>query len=179
MIDTIRVLVSWACNRHCSYCCNEKPEIRRQFRLVRLQDIDFSPYQTVCISGGEPLLNLERVKDICDRLDYGQFAVLYTNGDMLTRTTGRLLRSWGIAALNIGLHGPADFQKIPTVCFDMGGLGFSLRFHAQDIYEDTLRAKYGCCTAVDDNFFRFWKMDDCDRPNEDRVILVPGRYDDD
>lgn len=166
MKDTIRVLVSWECNMRCSYCCNKLPEVRSQIKPAHLEGIDFARYQTVCITGGEPLLYPTRVRDVCQRVPIGKLIVLYTNGIRLTGPTCQALASWGVSAINVGLHLPATFDwLIDRVRTATAGLGLNVRFHVQDVHRD-LAARFP--TAE----FRFWKMDDCGRENEDRVVLT-------
>ena len=168
-VDTIRILVDWRCNLSCAYCCNEQPRIREQIKPVSLDEIDFSRYKMVCISGGEPLLFLERLHDVCVRVPPGKLIVLYTNGIHLGRLEAKRVRWEGVSAINVGLHIPETFDwLIQRVTWATEGLGMSVRFHAQDIHAD-LAGKYP------DVQFRFWAMDDCDRSNEERVVLIaPG-----
>ena len=63
-LDTLRILVSLKCNLHCSYCCNEQWSIAKKFEGCTLNEIDFAPYKNVCISGGEPLLFVNRVFEV-------------------------------------------------------------------------------------------------------------------
>lgn len=166
VIDTIRILVDWKCNLACSYCCNEQAPIRAGIKPTKLDDIDFSYYQNVCISGGEPLLFLSRVEAICQRAA-GKTIILYTNGTLLTPETAAFLQHWGVQYVNIGLHNPKSFTKLIQLAeFSFAGTNIKVRFHAQDKYADWLLPSY---PLLD---FRFWEMDDCDRGNEERVVLV-------
>jgi len=107
MIDTCRILITLDCNFRCSYCCNELPEIQEQFIKVNsLEDIPWNAYQKVCISGGEPMLRV-------DRLDYVLYytrahrlpVYLYTNGLFLYGFLIDRLIAEGVTAVNIGWHG--------------------------------------------------------------------------
>lgn len=163
--DTIRVLVSWKCNLHCSYCCNDTlPGIRRAIRPATIDSLDFTQYKVVCISGGEPLLFLDRVKDVCER-SKGKFIVLYTNGTKMTPEIAGNLAEWGVNAVNCGLHIPQTFHTIiRKVHNSFQGLQVSLRFHLEDAYTEIAQQHPGLN-------FRFWHRDDCERDNEDRVVL--------
>jgi len=104
--DTLRVLVSWRCNFRCAYCCNDTlPDVRAGIRPVNLETLDFSQYSVVCVSGGEPLLFMDRVKAVCNKAR-GKFIVLYTNGTKMTPGVAACLSEWGVNAVNVGLHYP-------------------------------------------------------------------------
>ena len=167
MIDTLRVLVSWACNLKCSYCCNEQERYRKDIQPTTMDAIDWNAYKVFCISGGEPLLNWPKVKAVCDRIPKGTLTILYTNGILMGETIAKKIVDCGISAVNVGLHEPNSFRRlIKHVTQATAGLPLSVRFHAQDIHKDWLT------TEFPDVSFRFWKMDDCDRANEHRVVLT-------
>ena len=165
MKDTLRVLVSWKCNLKCAYCCNDTlPEIRAAIRPVALGDLDFSPYKIVCISGGEPLLFLDRVKKACEMAG-GRFIVLYTNGLIMTPQIAGDLAKWGVNAINVGLHHPGTFDPLIRKAWNsVMGLPLSVRFHVEDTHVNLAIRHPGLS-------FRFWHRDDCERDNEDRVVL--------
>ena len=166
MIDTARILVGWACNLKCTYCCNEQERFRKDILPTTLDKINWSQYNVFCVSGGEPLLAIGRIKEVCDRIPKGKLVILYTNGILLTSALAVLCESIGIAGMNIGLHYPATYDRlIKSVTEATKNTTMKIRFHAQDIYEKELTTKYPNVS------FRFWKMDDCDRVNEDRFVL--------
>lgn len=166
--DTARILVDWKCNLKCSYCCNEQERFRKDILPVKLEEIDFSKYKFVCISGGEPLLFMERIKAIADKArEHGAFIILYSNGIYWTPEKAQQLEEWGIDAANIGLHYPHTFDLImKRVKLATGGLNISVRFHLWEKYKDDMLSKYPNAP------FRFWTMNDCDRGNEDRFVLT-------
>lgn len=166
MIDTLRVLVSWKCNLTCSYCCNEQPRFRDPIRPTKLSEIDFSRYQNVCISGGEPLLFPDRIRAVCS-LAQDSTIILYTNGVFLNAGMAGMLEQWGVDFVNVGLHEPKSFAKlIESVSQAVLFTKLAVRFHIQDIYETQITRLFP------DVPVRFWKMDDCDRANEERVVLT-------
>lgn len=163
--DTARLLISWKCNLNCEYCCNKLPDVRWGIHPARLDEISWRRYKTFCISGGEPLLFPGRIADVCARIPEGAFVVLYTNGTPLTRRMAQMLRRLKIDAINVGLHHPASFGAlIHSITNATADLGMSVRFHLQDIY-NSVPAQY---PGVE---FRLWKMNECDRANEDRFLL--------
>jgi len=73
----------------------------------------------------------------------------------------------GISAINVGLHNPESFGwLIRDVTKATKNLPLSVRFHAQDIFQYDLTKNHPSTS------FRFWKMNDCDRSNEHRVVLA-------
>ena len=167
MIDTLRILVSWKCNLHCSYCSNEQERFRKDIHPTTLDAIKWDRYKVFCVSGGEPLLNFGLVKQVCERIPQGVPIILYTNGILLGREVANKCVSLGITAVNVGLHYPESFKRIiSNVTLATKDTSLSVRFHAQDVYQFDLTQNHP--TTV----FRFWRLDDCDRDNEHRVVLI-------
>ena len=168
MKDTLRILVDWKCNLKCAYCCNEQEHSRLQFTSTNLYTIDFSKYSTICISGGEPLMFLRRVAEICRRVRDNQMVVLYSNGILMSKVIAHMLPQMGIRAVNIGLHFPNSFNRIITnVLKCTEGTNLSVRFHVWENYKNmNLEAKFP------EAKFKYWTMDECDRDNEERVIMT-------
>jgi len=166
--DTLRVLIGYECNLGCGYCCNEQPRFRNGIRPTRLADLDLSPYKVVCVSGGEPLLHLHRVRQVARlRANRSQLFVLYTNGTLLTRGVAQSLAAMRVDAINVGLHQPSQFgyiiSNVEVACKD---LPIKLRYHAQE------RLEGQCLKMWPHLSWRFWRMNDCNRANERRVVLT-------
>lgn len=167
MIDTIRIVVDWRCNLSCDYCCNEKERFRRQFKTVSIREIDWSRYRTVCISGGEPLLFPQKIEALCRAVPPGKFVVVYTNAFHLSPALAECLDLWGVRALTVGLHIPETFGSIITRTSEaLAGRNITARFNVHEAYRERIGAFYPGIS------FRFWAMDDCDRGNEERVVLA-------
>jgi organic radical activating enzyme len=77
MKKTARVIITFACNRKCSYCCNNYTSIINN--ATHIQDLNaLKDYPEICITGGEPMLNPQRTKDIISKLrDQNPQAVIY------------------------------------------------------------------------------------------------------
>lgn len=169
--DTLRILVDWKCNLKCPYCCNDQQRFREQIVPIpwsRLNLLLFSTsYKTVCVSGGEPLLFMDRTLAVIRRALSRQTVVLYTNGMYLNAQAAATMASAGLDAINVGLHYPKMFDHIiRLVRSSTAGLPLNVRFQVCDDYRDMrLEESY---PGVE---FRYWKMDDCDRGNEDRIII--------
>lgn len=166
-IDTLRILVNWKCNLKCSYCCNEQERFRKDIHPVEFETIQWNQYKNFCISGGEPLLHIPLVRKVCESIPSGALTILYTNGTLMTRQLAKECLNLGINAMNIGLHYANSFDNlIKRVTAATAGLPISVRFHVQDIFKDNMTTKYP------DISFRFWAMNDCDRDNEHRIVLI-------
>lgn len=110
------------------------------------------------------------VEKVCKAIPTGKTIILYSNGHFLTFERANMLFSWGVKYINIGLHNPADFKRLIEQCTRETGYCLAgklqVRFHAQDIYKEQLEKDFPNVN------FRFWKMNDCDRGNEDRIVLI-------
>lgn len=179
MKDTLRVLVGWKCNLKCDYCCNRIPEIRQSIEPVHFRDVswDCPCWSTFCISGGEPLLDMKTVRKVCNRIPDDRVIILYTNGTLLTRPIAKELVKLGVTGINVGLHmsackgkkylisGFAEIIENTTTCCQ--DFPLNVRYHVQDVYEKA----WGLSKAFPYATFRFWKLNDCQRDNEERIIL--------
>lgn len=167
MKDTLRVLVSWECNLKCPYCCNEQERFRKDITPTAFEDIDWNGYQNFCVTGGEPLLHMDLVEKVCAMIPAGKTVILYSNGLLFTSEKAAQLKAAGIEYVNIGLHYANSFanviKKVTEAC---SGTGLKVRFHARDTYAPDLLFRFP------DANFRFWVMDDCDRANEERIVLT-------
>lgn len=108
-----RLLVGLGCNLDCSYCCNKSPAVRSQFFTgYTTATIRYHEYRDICISGGEPLLYLEKVWDIVARAKYaGCNSYLYTNGTLLTQDRLKRLLKAGVHCVNVSLHDGPGFEE--------------------------------------------------------------------
>ena len=111
-------------------------------------------------------MHMPTVEKVCKAIPEGKTVILYSNGILMDRFAAMDLQTWGVRYINVGLHVPGTFNaiinKVSNATF---GTRLGVRFHAQDIYEKELTARFP------NTSFRFWKMDDCDRDNEDRIVL--------
>lgn len=58
-MTTARFIITFACMRSCSYCCNEYDLVKEA--MLPITDLDaLKEYETVIITGGEPMLDPER-----------------------------------------------------------------------------------------------------------------------
>jgi pyruvate formate-lyase activating enzyme-like uncharacterized protein len=108
------VLVTGLCTRECFFCFNPKPRsdefvvhgipVRSAGEGAAL--VERYRLLSVALSGGEPLLRLDRVLGLARevrRLPRRVRLDLYTNGDLLTPETAERLRGAGIDSLRLNL----------------------------------------------------------------------------
>ncbi|KKL47756.1 hypothetical protein LCGC14_2332390 [marine sediment metagenome] len=58
-----RLIVTFDCERNCSYCCNKyKSIVGNRTKIKSLKEVKY--YDAVCITGGEPMLNPYKVYGI-------------------------------------------------------------------------------------------------------------------
>ena len=70
MKKTARVIITFGCDRACEYCVNKYAYIINQ--AVRIKDLNqLIGFDEIVITGGEPLLYIERTRNILMNLEYG------------------------------------------------------------------------------------------------------------
>lgn len=111
---------------------------------------------------------LDRIGQVVSRILNNQLIILYSNGILMTNEIAQYLDNLGIHAVNIGLHYPKSFKNIirnVTKCTE--GTKLSVRFHVWENYKSmNLEQEFP------NAHFKYWQMDECDRDNEERVVLT-------
>ncbi len=166
-MKTLRVLITEECNLSCEYCCNKLPDVRKRFTEKSwddvLGDLQTKKYHTVCLTGGEPLLN-PHIKTMLMQLD--QFhpieIYLHTNGLLLSTIWGEIPVLTGI---NIGIHYKEQMRQILEDYFDI--LGEPVTLYVEDVH----REEY--LPNIPDKLIKLWTRNDCfnNVDKEDWVIL--------
>src|SRR3990167_2812299 len=104
MKDTIRIILFLECNMRCSYCCNEQEQVNSQFTKLHFDEIDFSKYKNVCISGGEPFLNRDLLFNTLYKIPAGKKIFIYTNGTLVKDyDIYGLMNMQNLKGINVGL----------------------------------------------------------------------------
>lgn len=69
-LKTARLITTLKCTRNCSYCANKMGHVKDQMQTIPTKDIGLflRRYDLVCITGGEPLLEFEKVSEIITNL---------------------------------------------------------------------------------------------------------------
>ena len=108
-----------------------------------------------------------RVLDVCARIPKGKLVILYSNGLLFTPDIARRLEAAGVRAVNVGLHYPRSFHNIiRRVNEATKDTKLNVRFHVWDRYRILALER-----IFPEANFRYWVMDDCERDNEERVVL--------
>lgn len=165
-IDTLRLIMTLDCNLNCPYCCNKQEQFSSQFRKARFTDLDFTLYKNVCITGGEPFMHKLDLVSLIRRIPRDKNLIIYTNGLLVDCYDSAYLRTIpNLIGVSVGLHGLDSITKVRRLEKHL-----PVRFCIQDIYYEECLKLYP--DRVNPSNLKGWKMDDCNRDNEDRVILV-------
>jgi pyruvate-formate lyase-activating enzyme len=91
VIRRARLIITLDCNRKCSNCCNDYIQImERGYSVTDLGDL--REHQTISITGGEPLLDVDHTLAVIDRLDeYCPHSDLYLYTALYTPRVGEVL----------------------------------------------------------------------------------------
>lgn len=176
MKDTIRLILFLDCNMKYSYCCNEQEQFNSQFQKKTFDQIDFSKYKNVCISGGEPFLNkvvlyetINKIENIYyndKRYNEPNF-YLYTNGLLINDDDiAKLYWVMGLKYVNIGIHTVNQLRNVNPELQRY----LPVRFMAQDIHCEELLKMYP--DRLNKENLKPWILNECNMPNEDWVLLT-------
>lgn len=84
MKDTARILITTKCNYSCEYCCNNQYQFNKKFFQCSLNEVGFSKYENICITGGELLLDMSLIRNLYPYIK-DKTNILYSNGVLLTK----------------------------------------------------------------------------------------------
>lgn len=162
MFTTAKVVISWDCNLSCDYCCNKYPEIRDSFQPITLEELSKTTYTDYELTGGEPLLDIERLRKVIQVLPFQSSRYIYTNGILLDTQKAYCLNLY-IKGINIGYHGiPLNWEELVNIhryCIP-------LRLWIQDI--DLTQFLLDLNIPI-----KLWTKDkQCFNINTDRFVLV-------
>ena len=142
-VNYVEIEISSKCNRHCSYCPSSKRNGKGELISLSIVKKILIELKSINFQGGiafhqynEPLLELNHLL-VCMKLvkKYLPKAkmVLYTNGDLLTKSLYKDLKRDGIKAMKrkIGLHGRKSLfiseSKVALVPSKLRRLGFNIK----------------------------------------------------
>ena len=165
--DTLRLIMFLDCNFACTYCCNNKKWYSDQFIKKTVYEIDFSSYENVCLTGGEPFLDPEVVFEWLDKIPKDKNVYIYTNGVLITTPhLHQLITYRNLKMINVGLH---HKNQINSIHPDLEKF-IPVRFLMEDVMtEEIMQNSNG---RVHNGNSKQWVRDQCDLPNEDWVLLV-------
>lgn len=164
-MKTLRLIITLDCNLSCEYCCNNIPEVKDKFQYKKLEDINFKNYDSICITGGEPLLNEDFIRNTLLELyrwSTPKQIYIYTNGLLLTRPS----IAWAFDGINIGLHSREQFETLLDIK-DIDILNRqTITFFIQDI-------KVKDYPEIPKDKIKTWSLNECfnNADTEDLVVL--------
>lgn len=167
MKDTIRLILFTECNLSCHYCCNEQEQFNSQFVTKSFNEIDFSKYKNVCITGGEPFLNRDLLYAVLDCIPKSKNIFLYTNGLLIDMYDVRHLQKYNIKSVNIGLHYSSQLAEI-IYLDSLLPVRYSIQLEKMGVFYSMHYPR------LNEKNTKAWKLNDCNMPNEDWVLLKEG-----
>jgi len=128
MSKILRLLLFEDCNRSCDYCCNQYWDLPSLPMIT-----DFTPYTTILLTGGEPMLHPPLVKFtirmINEQNNWAKI-IMYTADVCDTDIIGKL---WpDLDGLTVTLHNQVDaenFNKFQRILIQSGAPSKSLRLN--------------------------------------------------
>jgi len=130
------IITSTQCNLRCRYCMNEphpdlplRPAWKAE-ELIKFLSTDPSP--TICFYGGEPLLEMDKIKEIMDKIDATHYT-LQTNGLLLSKLPTEFLTRFSTILVSIDgdrettdlNRGKGTYDKLLTNILDIRSRGFA------------------------------------------------------
>lgn len=165
MKKSARILITTECHNNCEYCCNKLPEVQKRIKFTTFDEVVKMDYDIVCITGGEPLLVMDKLLNLAESL-YGKNVYVYTAIDTeryWRMDYSKLRRMYRLVhGINYGIH---NAKEIPlSVLRDTAG-NTALRLYIQDTKYKSIPK------ALKKEFeWKLWKMNDCET-NEDIYII--------
>lgn len=161
MRNNCRVVLTDRCNLDCDFCCMKDKEMYDSFELLEAVWIAAMEYDEIAITGGEPLIELEKlVQFVCLIKYFNKDAkiYLYTNGILLRNETAAMLKVAGLTGINWS-------PKEKPSAYDMMRMSFihacvtPIRILVQDILVDDNILNYALHNGMQ---IKQWTLGDCD-----------------
>lgn len=168
-MKTARILITTECHNDCEYCCNKLPEIKKRIKFTTFDEVIKMDYDVYCITGGEPLLEIQKATRLASRIKWRNAAArLYLYTAIPPEFYWKLSSAekhdlfYLLDGVNYGVHNV--FSNFYTVPRDMRKF-VNTRLHIQDI-----NYKYINRYLKIDFDWKLWKMNDCET-DEDIYII--------
>jgi hypothetical protein len=101
----LRLLVTEKCSRNCLNCCNNSWDLSE----LPIED-DFSQYDMIMLTGGEPMLDLKALIDLIIKIRNKTDAPVYVYTAMVNDTTSALwVLNW-VDGMTVTLHDQTDVE---------------------------------------------------------------------
>ncbi len=161
MRNNCRVVLTDRCNLTCKFCCMRDTGTYWSFKTQTALWIASRRYDEIGITGGEPLLELEKlVQFICLLKYFNKDAkiYLYTNGVLLNSETAATLKLAGLTGINWIPKIKPTISTKESICFVHNCL-LPVRILIQDKLVDDDILQF----AIDNSIqVRQWTIGDCD-----------------
>lgn len=179
MADTARVIVTLKCRRHCVGCANTYPHILAA--ATRIDSVNaLAGYQSVCITGGEPMQDPERTLRIArDLRDLLPKATIYLYTAIWSSQAALLPLMDIVDGLQYTLHDGAterDVDAFRTFQDFVGvwGHGKSLRLKVDPRVVRRIPVAFSVWTAIKNTPWR--TLDNCVVPAHEDLFLLDEEY---
>ncbi len=159
--NNCQVVLTDRCNLSCEFCCMKQEEVHDSFESMTAFNIAVIGYDEIAITGGEPLLEPEKlVQFICLLKYFNKDAkiYLYTNGCLLQSEIAATLKIAGLTGINWSPKEKPDPYRREQVCFIHNCL-IPIRILVQDKLMDVNIWQYSINNGMQ---IRQWTLGDCD-----------------
>ena len=160
-MNNCRVVLTDRCNLDCDFCCMKEKDIYYSFKNQTALWIAQQRYDEIAITGGEPLLELEKlVQFICLVKYFNSKAkiYLYTNGLLLKAEEAATLKIAGLTGINWGPKSKPHGYDMMLMSF-IHACQIPIRIIMQDVLVDDDVLQY----AIDNNMqIKQWTISNCD-----------------
>ncbi len=163
MRNNCRVVLTDKCNLDCSFCCMKEKETYYSFKNQTALWIAKQRYDEIGITGGEPLVEPEKlIQFICLLKYFNREAkvYLYTNGDLLFTEIAATLKIAGLTGINWSpKHKTVKYSvELSQMSFIHAGL-IPIRILLQDDFPDKDLLRYAVNNGMETHI---WSIGDCD-----------------
>lgn len=140
----LRLLVTERCSRNCPNCCNKNWDLSE----LPVEE-DFSQYDMIMITGGEPMLDVKTLIDLIIKIKYETDAPIYVYTAMVndTKATLRVL-DWA-DGMTVTLHDQTDVEPF---------LIFNASINAEDVRDKSLRLNIFRGVNINIESLTLWKV---------------------
>lgn len=116
---TLRLIVTRKCNRSCEGCCNKQNAfVESNVPKYLYLETDVTDYETIILTGGEPLLEFEKLKGVIDsirRLNPDAKIIVYTANVQMKDEIIELL--YLVDGITITIHEQKDVDDFNRLNF--------------------------------------------------------------
>lgn len=158
--NNCRVVLTDRCNLTCKFCCMKDKDIYSSFVNQPALLIAMREYDEIAITGGEPLLEPEKlIQFICLLKYFNKDAkiYLYTNGRLLQSEIAATLKLAGLTGINWSPKEKPNLIRKQQICFIHNCL-IPVRILVQDKLMDDSLLQY----SIDNEMqIRQWTIGDC------------------